>query len=415
MREEGFITTNVFVGVILLILMGGLGRVTADDFDRQIQDQTRKLDRIAQELQKKRAERKSLQHQEAGILAQLRASEEELELTETYLKALNTQEDQLQHRIELTTRELAAAESLLAYRQQILERRLVEIYKFGKYNPLEVLLTANSFTDMIERYRYMQLIAAQDRALYNEIEAQKQVVAARKTELEHQLTELQRTIDLKVAEKATLEQERERRKALLQKIRTQKNSYERAIRELEQAQQEAQKIIDQLIAERERQRAAAAKAHATDDLSLGPDSKLPERSGNHYFDKQRGKINWPVQGKLLKKFGREKHPRFGTETFNQGIQIQAEAGTPIRVIGDGEVIYRSVLRGYGKFLIVDHGEGYYTLYAHCQSIEVEIGQIVHRGDRIATVGETGSIGGPSLYFEIRSFGEPVDPLLYLKR
>lgn len=407
MKNEAQILTIV----ILLMMVCFVSDSVGDEFDTKIRQQEQKLNQIAEQIRQKRQERKQLQKDEAGALAQLKVSEEELALVQQYLQRLNQKEKKLKDQIDETTFELAEAESILVIKQKILEKRLVEIYKYGQYNFLEVLLTSDSFTDMLERFVYMQRIAEQDRHLYNEIQYRKEIIAQKKIELENQLTELNDIQAEKKAEETELNRERNRRKSILLAIRTKKDEYEKAIAELKNSQQKTQQIIDNLLAERERTR----QKKESNDLSLGPDSKLPKRTGNHYFDTHRGKINWPILGKLITRFGREKHPRFGTETFNQGIRIKAEHGAPIRVIDHGEVIYTSQLRGYGNFIIIDHGEGYYTLYAHCSSIGVNVGNRVNRGQEIAKVGHTGSLFGDCLYFEIRSNGKPIDPLLYLQR
>jgi murein DD-endopeptidase MepM/ murein hydrolase activator NlpD len=114
-------------------------------------------------------------------------------------------------------------------------------------------------------------------------------------------------------------------------------------------------------------------------------------------------------------FGRQVHPRFGTETFRRGVDIEADEGAPIRAVFGGTVLYRGQLKGYGNLIILDHGAGYYTLYAHASEILVEEGDRVRAGQAIGRVGETGSLEGPRLYFEVRYQGRPEDPEQWLRR
>jgi murein DD-endopeptidase MepM/ murein hydrolase activator NlpD len=114
-------------------------------------------------------------------------------------------------------------------------------------------------------------------------------------------------------------------------------------------------------------------------------------------------------------FGRQVHPRFGTETFRRGVDIEADEGAPIRAVYAGTVLYRGQLKGYGNLIILDHGAGYYTLYAHASEILVEEGDRVRAGQAIGRVGETGSLEGPRLYFEVRYQGRPEDPEQWLRR
>jgi septal ring factor EnvC (AmiA/AmiB activator) len=114
-------------------------------------------------------------------------------------------------------------------------------------------------------------------------------------------------------------------------------------------------------------------------------------------------------------FGPEVHPRFGTEVLRRGVDIEAAEGAPIRAVFAGIVLYRGWLRGYGNLIVLDHGEGYYTLYAHASEILVDDGDAVRAGQRIARVGDTGSVEGPRLYFEVRYQGRAEDPQAWLRR
>jgi len=129
----------------------------------------------------------------------------------------------------------------------------------------------------------------------------------------------------------------------------------------------------------------------------------------------RGRLPWPTEGRIVAGFGRQVHPRFGTETVRHGVDIEAEEGAIIRAVHSGAVLYRGWLRGYGNLIILDHGQGYYTLYAHASEVVVEEGERVKVGQGIARVGETGSVDGPRLYFEVRYQGRAEDPQVWLRR
>jgi septal ring factor EnvC (AmiA/AmiB activator) len=129
----------------------------------------------------------------------------------------------------------------------------------------------------------------------------------------------------------------------------------------------------------------------------------------------RGQLPWPTEGRVVAGFGRQVHPRFGTETFRRGVDIEAEEGASIRAVYAGTVLYRGWLKGYGNLIILDHGAGYYTLYAHASEFLVGEGDRVKAGQGVARVGETGSLEGPRLYFEVRYQGRPEDPEQWLRR
>jgi septal ring factor EnvC (AmiA/AmiB activator) len=128
----------------------------------------------------------------------------------------------------------------------------------------------------------------------------------------------------------------------------------------------------------------------------------------------RGRLTWPVSGRVVGEFGPQVHPRFGTKTFRNGIDIEVSQGTAIVAPFPGHVVYSGWFRGYGNLVILDHGNEYFTLYGHAAEIKVNEGDDVRQGQPIATVGDSGSLGGPHLYFEVRHQGKPQDPVTWLR-
>ena len=123
----------------------------------------------------------------------------------------------------------------------------------------------------------------------------------------------------------------------------------------------------------------------------------------------------PVEGPIVTSFGKYKHPTFNVYHFQSGIDIQAKEGSPIRAVYDGKVVYAGWFKGYGNIIIIDHGEGYYTLSAHALSLSKEVGTVVKSDEIVGVVGNTGSLKGPGLYFEIRHHGKPIDPAGWLEQ
>jgi septal ring factor EnvC (AmiA/AmiB activator) len=178
-------------------------------------------------------------------------------------------------------------------------------------------------------------------------------------------------------------------------------------------------LIARLQSEEERQRRASRptpKREGTRGESGGRDKEettLDIRDDGR-FERLRGKLPWPAKGTLTSGFGRQEHPRFHTVTFNRGIEISAPHGRDIVAVADGTVIYADWFKGYGRLIILDHGSGYFTLYAHASDLLVKTGDAVSGGQAIAKVGDSGSLEGPQLYFELRHKGKPQDPLAWLQ-
>src|SRR5262245_64091141 len=165
------------------------------------------------------------------------------------------------------------------------------------------------------------------------------------------------------------------------------------------------------LQEKQRRVAKAAPASARARPALLVDSVSGTGTG---FAALRGRLAWPADGRVVGEYGAQVNPRFGTKTFRNGIDIDVAEGTSITAVAPGQVLYTGWFRGYGNLIIVDHGGEYYTLYAHASNIRVAEGDEVKQGQAIGTVGETGSLQGPRLYFEVRHGGRPQDPAQWLR-
>jgi septal ring factor EnvC (AmiA/AmiB activator) len=161
----------------------------------------------------------------------------------------------------------------------------------------------------------------------------------------------------------------------------------RAIRELEQADGELQAMVAEMEA-------------------------APSATG---FGALKGNLAWPIIGKVELGFGKVENPRFHTVTVQKGIDVRAARGLPVRAVADGKVVYSGWLRGYGNVIILDHGDGYHTVSAHLDELERRQGDEVKHGDPPGPLGDSGSLKGPDLYFELRHRGAAVDPQLWLRR
>jgi septal ring factor EnvC (AmiA/AmiB activator) len=161
----------------------------------------------------------------------------------------------------------------------------------------------------------------------------------------------------------------------------------------------------------EKQRRAVAKVPPPSRPARPAPGDTPVGPG---FAGLRGRLAWPADGRVVAEYGPQVNPRFGTKTFRNGIDIEAIEGSNIAAVFPGHVVYTGWFRGYGNLIIVDHGGEYYTVYAHAADIRVTEGDEVKQGQIIGTVGDTGSLQGPRLYFEVRHEGKPQDPTQWLR-
>jgi septal ring factor EnvC (AmiA/AmiB activator) len=218
-----------------------------------------------------------------------------------------------------------------------------------------------------------------------------------------ELVELRGAVD---DERAQIAAQAERRRALLSETREDRATHERLAGELTDAARRLEALVRGLARRAPAQRVVARASPTSPAPAPGPAVGL---------GRERGQLPWPAEGRVVTGFGRETHPRFGTETVRSGIDIEAVEGTPIRAVATGTVAYRGWLKGYGNLLVLDHGDGYYTLYAHASQILVDEGDQVKSGELVGRVGETGSVEGPRLHFEVRYQSRAEDPQLWLRR
>jgi septal ring factor EnvC (AmiA/AmiB activator) len=196
--------------------------------------------------------------------------------------------------------------------------------------------------------------------------------------------------------KSQINEQKKKKTALLKKIRNEKKTYQEAVRELEKASHELQSLIDHLQRE-----IATKKKHYIPKDGKG-------------FAALKGKLLFPVPGKIISYYGNHTDPQLNTVIFQKGIEISTKWGEEIKAIYEGTVLYADWFKGYGNIIIIDHGDNYYSLSAHVSKVYKSAGERVEAGEVIALAGDTGSLKGTCLYFEIRHHGKPLNPLHWLR-
>jgi murein DD-endopeptidase MepM/ murein hydrolase activator NlpD len=319
-----------------------------------------------------------------------------LETLESDLAAHRSHLARLQARFREQTERLALLVEEHEEAQRRLEERLVQLYETSEASALEILLQAQSFSDLIEQVNYFEAIGDQDKNIVDtikrvqaEVREMRRATAETKAEVAEttavlaQKTEEQRAARTQlINEQAILDAARANKRALLVDVRDQRHHAEEDLEEMQAA-------------------SASLAAQIRDAQASAP----PPSSGSDQTPSASGLI-WPVSGPVTSGFG----PRWGS--FHEGIDIGAACGTPIRAAASGTVIYAGWMSGYGNIVVIDHGGGLATAYAHQSAIYVSGGS-VSQGQTIGAVGSTGHSTGCHLHFEVRVNGTPVDPLGYL--
>lgn len=351
-----------------------------------------------------RAERQRLQNEMQSLQSRVRDASRELAnlgrqraASASALQEMDLQAELLTTQMDETQAELDAIRLRLRDRGAAMQQRLRSIYKRGPLHTVRVLLTADSFSDLLNRYKYLNLLALYDRRVVAEVGQLERQLDAQETQLAQTLTQLDNVRLEKEREVQELRRLEGRSRGTLDQYKQQETRVADAITEAEQAEARLNSVIASLEA---RRRAAATS---------GPDA---------ISTRELGTLAWPVEGNVIYRFGPVRKPN-GITLINKGIGISAPAGTPVRTVEAGEVVLARPFEGYGRTVMVSHGGGYYTLYMYLQSIVVQQGQRVAARDVVGTVGGAETPEGAHLYFQVHApvrgeAPEPVDPLSWLR-
>jgi murein hydrolase activator len=364
----------------------------------------RELEEISQQARESREHAGRLKGKETKALGQLRRTQREFDLTRRRLRALQNRRNALGQQLGVTRETLQQTLFTLGQQKAKLARRLRNMYKAGVERELEFLLSTDSFAQLLARWDFVVMVAEQDRLLLEDIDGKKEQVQATQQQLELNLGETRDNEQQAAAQNRRLGQLTTQRERQVAQIRTERRTYEAAAAELEKTAKDIQRLLARL--ERQRQ---------TEDQRRRAGGRTSEPYTGD-FARARKRLDWPVEGTVVGRFGPERHPRFGTTTLNNGIDIAAATGTAVRTVARGRVDFTSGdFAAFGQVIVVNHGNGYYTLYGHLSEILVKQEQEVTAGQTIGRVGDSGtSLKGTVLHFEVRNGGSALDPEDWLK-
>lgn len=362
------------------------------ELEKSIQNRQVELERIENELTEKKEYVENLKSREKEHLNKLYALDEKMNLNSQLITSITKQVGDINLLIDDMQDELKFNQQDLAYRYGVLNDRLVWIYKRSRVSSLATALSADGPVQAARRLYLFSLLNNYDREMVNQIDSLITTIEYEKEAMQNRQSEIKSLIRAKRKQSKLIRADRKNRDILLNRVRSEKDTELKAIRQLDKDQERINSIVETLL----------------------EDKKILNTSAAAEFENLKGKLLWPVFGKVLRKFGKIKDKKYNTTINNPGIDIKAEAGADVIASSSGEVAYVSWLRGYGSFVILDHGGGYYTLYAHLDNIFVENHQFITAGESIATVSETGAFSGPIIHFELRYGKEQYDPLPWLR-
>lgn len=359
--------------------------LSVQQLDQQIQQNQAQLEQTKQRLDEVGKQLADLTGKEQAGLARLGSLEEQIGLTRNYLAKLRAQAAARSSEIAQVAKQIEQTSAQAASRNEALGRRLIAIYKYGELSPLTALLSTRSVPEVYRKMLYLRWVVRADQRLAAELSQLNMDLAAQRSQLIAAQTELERLQHEQLDQQAKLSSAIDVESALLKKVRTEKATGQA----LQQQLTESAGRLQNLLADLQRRKEKAA----------------PQTTAE--FETGKGNLPWPLRGKVIATFGSQVHPLYKTKTSNLGIDIKAEPSSPVRAVAAGRVAYADQFMGYGNLVIVDHGGGFYTLYANLTEMSAQVGAEVTAGTQVGVVADY-------LHFEIRKDGKSVDPLDWLK-
>lgn len=414
-----------------------------------IQSKREELNKIRAEIEQLDRKLKETQRKEKQNLNVIDEYDKQVRLLNSLIKKLQEEEEKLSYEIRVRESALKTAEMELLDLRNEYEKFIVNFYKYGRKNPLELLLTSQSVNQVLLRYKYLEKFTDERKRRIQLLNQKAAEVETERKNLMAVLSEKEKVKKEKTLEENQLRKKIEEKRSLVNSLRKDK---ELIAKDLERKKLSAQQIalmIDRLI-EQQRQEEIAArqrelerkrqqqksieqkKSETNQSLSRQRERDLAQKSTRRdertisekeyqqmfeattqfpSFSRMKGSLPWPVNGRIVNRFGEQRNPYLNTITLNFGIDIAAPYGSPVRAIADGKVSIVHWLPGFGNIIIITHSEGYRTVYAYLSELNVQEGQIVKRGDVIAKSGE--SLTGEMVHLEIWKEREKQNPEIWL--
>ena len=359
--------------------------LSVQQLDQQIQQNEAQLEETKQRLAEIENQLADLTGRERAGLARLASLEEQIGLTRSYLARLRNQAAARSREIAQVARQIEQTSAEAASRKEALNRRLIAIYKYGQLNPLAALLSTRSVPEVYRKMLYLRWVVRADQRLAAELTQLNLDLALQRSRLIAAQAELERLQREQLDQQAKLNLAIGAESALLKKIRSEKETGQALQRQLSESTGRLQNLLAGLQRRKE--------------------NALPQAASE--FETGKGDLPWPLRGKVIAAFGSQVHPRYKTKTSNLGIDIKAGTSAVVRAVAAGRVAYADQFMGYGNLVIVDHGGGFYTLYANLTEMSAQVGSEVTAGTQVGVVADY-------LHFEIRRDGKAVNPIDWLK-
>lgn len=391
--------------IILAIVLVPLCWAQKDsmDYNQELKAQSNAIQSLRNEIEATKKRIQSESRKEKSSVRRVSNLSEEVSLLQRLLKEIKKEEKLLVADISRTGKQIAQSEIELDTIRVRYARRLVKMYKKGQLSNLEKIFSSTSWRQAVYRTKYLKIISDLDQKTHNTIRSLLIEIGRQKLNLESALRKKRR-----------LKKDREK---TLSQVRDKKRREQRELTKIRRSQKDLKTYLTEKQAGVKQLEAIITKIREDIDRVEREDRiRRQQRSLKaKEFPKLKGQLAWPAEGRVITKFGRQWNPKLKTTTENPGIDIKGKPGSEVRVVLGGIVTTITFIRGFGTTIIVDHGNGFYTVYSHVTNVEINEDSEVRGGDVIAYMGDSGSINGSQLHFEVWGEGKILDPEKWLQK
>ena len=391
--------------IILVFLFFGTvnSQSSQRDYSEELRYQNDAINKMKKEIEELSSKLRKANINETTISKRITNLDEELALVNKLIQSLKKEENSNRTKVNNLKGRIKIKEDELELLRGRYEQRIRNTYLKGRVSDLEKVLSSTSWRQAVYRTQYLKIISSIEQTMTKEIEGILLTINKDKLKLE---SLLRQSISLKrdkQKQMTSLRKMRIRREKELNRIRQDKSALANYMQEKSAGVKQLESIIKKVLedkarSEREERIRQQQQALKTKEFNL-----------------LKGQLPWPTEGRVILKFGKQWNPRLKTTTDNPGIDIKGQPGSPIRSTMSGVVTTITYIRGYGTTVIIDHGGGFYTVYSHVTNIQTQVDSEVRSGDVIAYMGDSGSVNGSKLHFEVWGKGQKLDPEKWLMK
>ena len=391
--------------IILVFLFFGTvnSQSSQRDYSEELRYQNDAINKMKKEIEELSSKLRKANINETTTSKRITNLDEELALVNKLIQSLKKEENSNRTKVNNLKGRIKIKEDELELLRERYEQRIRNTYLKGRVSDLEKVLSSTSWRQAIYRTQYLKIISSIEQTMTKEIEGILLTINKDKLKLE---SLLRQSISLKrdkQKQMTSLRKMRIRREKELNRIRQDKSALANYMQEKSAGVKQLESIIKKVLedkarSEREERIRQQQQALKTKEFNL-----------------LKGQLPWPTEGRVILKFGKQWNPRLKTTTDNPGIDIKGQPGSPIRSTMSGVVTTITYIRGYGTTVIIDHGGGFYTVYSHVTNIQTQVDSEVRSGDIIAYMGDSGSVNGSKLHFEVWGKGQKLDPEKWLMK